>query len=70
MLAEKKSFDDFVKDGKKLFSEDDLKKCLIMDDQVGAIADLDSIILSKKFLQFSDYSITHMSKHNPAQLRD
>lgn len=57
MLAKRKSFNDFVKDGKKMFSEDDLKKCLIMDDQIGAIADLDSIVLSKKFLQFSEHFI-------------
>ena len=33
-----------------------------MDDQVGAIADLNSIVLSKKFVQFSDHALKYMTK--------
>ena len=33
-----------------------------MDDQVGAIADLNSIVLSKKFVQFSDHAVKYMTK--------
>ena len=52
MLYRKKRFSDFKNDdGSMMF---DFSKTLIVDDQYLAIFDKDHLIMSKKFLKFTD----------------
>jgi hypothetical protein len=57
MVNNRKKFSDFKDPDDPsipLFSQAELEKTLIIDDQYCAIADKDHLIMSKKFLQFVD----------------
>lgn len=57
MNYNRKRFTDFKDQfdkSKPLFSPEDLKKTLILDDQYCAIFDKPHLVMSKKFLKFSE----------------
>ena len=57
MVNNRKKFSDFRDpddNSKPLFSKEELEKTLIIDDQYCAIFDKEHLVMSKKFLQFSD----------------
>ena len=57
MVRNTKKFTDFKDpddNAKPLFSESELEKTLIIDDQYCAIHDKEHLLMSKKFLQFAE----------------
>merc|ERR1711959_426699 len=56
MKVSQKCVSHFKVNGDPLFKQEQLRKCLIVDDQVNAIKHQDILLLSKKFQQFFNHS--------------